>query len=514
MTDAARGGRRAGRPPGRPARRPRRGGAVPHPHAAAVRGAERRGHRDHRAQRRHDPRRGRRDRPRLPRGARAVRATPAPTSTASACASRAACAARSCQATAPAVYTQHARNPARNVQIGGDATVFAPNYGSPFVHDLDAGPPLRHARRLRELREARVPLAQPAPLGRHGVRARRHPGQQAAPRHGVRAPALQRQAVHGLGHRRAAGPTTASSWPASASVATSADRTVMTSLINASSPLVWDATMLAAAQVYAADNQACHHHAVHPRRRDGAGHHRRRRRADAGRGARRHDVRAARAARARRSCSGRSRRRCRCRPARRRSARPSRRSSSTSSRSSPAASACRSARAARCARRSCPTRRPRTSRRTRCRRRCSAASTSCCTPPGWLEGGLAIGYEKFVLDDDQLGMMAHVRARRRPLRQRPGARRHPRERARAALPRHRAHARQLRDRVLPLDHRRQRELRAVARRRRARRRAAGQRDLEAARSPSTSRRRSTPRSTRSCATFVARRKSEMPDEIG
>ena len=39
-------------------------------------------------------------------------------------------------------------------------------------------------------------------------------------------------------------------------------------------------------------------------------------------------------------------------------------------------------------------------------RRCSAASTSCCTPPGWLEGGLAIGYEKFVLDDDQLGMMA------------------------------------------------------------------------------------------------------------
>ena len=25
---------------------------------------------------------------------------------------------------------------------------------------------------------------------------------------------------------------------------------------------------------------------------------------------------------------------------------------------------------------------------------------------GWLEGGLSIGYEKFVLDDDQLGMMA------------------------------------------------------------------------------------------------------------
>ena len=85
----------------------------------------------------------------------------------------------------------------------------------------------------------------------------------------------------------------------------------------------------------------------------------------------------------------------------------------------------------------------------------------------------------------------HVRARRRPVRERPGARRDPRERTRAALPRHRAHARQLRERLLPVDHRRQRELRAVARRRRARRRAARQRDLEAAGSPRTSRRRST-----------------------
>ena len=41
--------------------------------------------------------------------------------------------------TAPNTYTQHARNPARNVQIGGDATVFAPNYGSPFAFDLDNG---------------------------------------------------------------------------------------------------------------------------------------------------------------------------------------------------------------------------------------------------------------------------------------------------------------------------------------------------------------------------------------
>ena len=41
--------------------------------------------------------------------------------------------------TAPAQFTQHARNPARSVLIGGKSVVFAPAYGSPFVMDLDIG---------------------------------------------------------------------------------------------------------------------------------------------------------------------------------------------------------------------------------------------------------------------------------------------------------------------------------------------------------------------------------------
>ena len=36
-----------------------------------------------------------------------------------------------------AQYTQHARNPERNVVIGGRNTVFAPTYGSPFVRDFE-----------------------------------------------------------------------------------------------------------------------------------------------------------------------------------------------------------------------------------------------------------------------------------------------------------------------------------------------------------------------------------------
>jgi Trimethylamine:corrinoid methyltransferase len=40
---------------------------------------------------------------------------------------------------APARFVQHARNPARSVEIGGNSVVFSPAYGSPFVMDLDKG---------------------------------------------------------------------------------------------------------------------------------------------------------------------------------------------------------------------------------------------------------------------------------------------------------------------------------------------------------------------------------------
>ncbi len=43
-----------------------------------------------------------------------------------------------CQ-TAPQKFTQHSRNPARNVEIGGTSQVFAPVYGPPFVRDLEKG---------------------------------------------------------------------------------------------------------------------------------------------------------------------------------------------------------------------------------------------------------------------------------------------------------------------------------------------------------------------------------------
>nr|WP_058238188.1 trimethylamine methyltransferase family protein [Shimia marina] len=65
--------------------------------------------------------------------------------------------------TAPARFSQHARNPANTVEIGGDAMVFAPSYGSPFVMDLDKG---RRYGTLEDF-ENFVKLAQSSPWLHH-----------------------------------------------------------------------------------------------------------------------------------------------------------------------------------------------------------------------------------------------------------------------------------------------------------------------------------------------------------
>ena len=109
------------------------------------------------------------------------------------------------QASAPARFTQVARNPAHNVEIGGPSHGLRARLRLAVRARPRRRPPLRHDRGLPQLREAHVHDAVPAPLGRHGVRARRPAGQQAALRHGLRAHALLGQALHGLGHAPQAG---------------------------------------------------------------------------------------------------------------------------------------------------------------------------------------------------------------------------------------------------------------------------------------------------------------------
>ena len=99
---------------------------------------------------------------------------------------------------------------------------------------------------------------------------------------------------------------------------------------------------------------------------------------------------------------------------------------------------------------------------------------------GWLEGGLAMGYEKFVMDVDQAGMMHTLLAGSGHVPERPGARCDPRSRPRQAFPRLRAHAGEFRERVLPLAARRQQQLRAVGGRGRHRYDQARERAVEEA----------------------------------
>ena len=64
---------------------------------------------------------------------------------------------------APSEFTQHARNPANSIRIGGKSVVFAPAYGSPFVMDLDQG------RRFGTIEDFRnfIKLAQSSPNFHH-----------------------------------------------------------------------------------------------------------------------------------------------------------------------------------------------------------------------------------------------------------------------------------------------------------------------------------------------------------
>ena len=158
-------------------------------------------------------------------------------------------------ATAPATYIQHGRNPERNVQIGGNATVFAPNYGSPFAFDLDKG------RRYATIADFQnfVKLAYMSPNLHHSG------GTVCEP---VDVPVSKRHLDMVYSHLKYSDKPFMGSVTAGSRAQDSVDlarigfggdlkdRTVMTSLINASSPMVWDGTMLAAAQVYAENNQA------------------------------------------------------------------------------------------------------------------------------------------------------------------------------------------------------------------------------------------------------------------
>ena len=157
---------------------------------------------------------------------------------------------------APASFTQHARNPLKSVQIGGKAVVFSPAYGSPFVMDLDRG------RRFGTLEDFRnfIKLAQGSPNFHHSGGTICEP---------TDIPVNKRHLDMVLAHM------ILSDRPFMGSV-TALDRSedniemcrvlfgapfvndhcVILGNVNVNSPLVWDGTMTRSLRAYARANQA------------------------------------------------------------------------------------------------------------------------------------------------------------------------------------------------------------------------------------------------------------------
>ncbi|MCC2688763.1 MAG: trimethylamine methyltransferase [Rhizobiaceae bacterium] len=157
---------------------------------------------------------------------------------------------------APATFTQHARNPAKSVEIGGRSVVFSPAYGSPFVMDLDKG------RRYGTIEDFRnfVKLAQSSPWLHHSGGTICEP---------VDVPVNKRHLDMVYSHIRYSDRGFMGSVTSESRAADSIDMArivfgddfvdrncVILGNVNVNSPLVWDGTMTLALRAYARANQA------------------------------------------------------------------------------------------------------------------------------------------------------------------------------------------------------------------------------------------------------------------
>ncbi|TKD17376.1 trimethylamine methyltransferase [Rhodobacter capsulatus] len=159
--------------------------------------------------------------------------------------------------TAPASFVQHARNPDRNVTIGGKSLVLAPVYGPPFVRDLEGG------RRYATIADFRnfVKLGQMSKYLHHSGGTVCEPTDVAVnKRH------LDMLHAHmTLSDKPYMGSVTERSRCVDSIEMSKIlfgekfvdENTVMTSLVNINSPLTFDPIMMDALEVYAAANQAC-----------------------------------------------------------------------------------------------------------------------------------------------------------------------------------------------------------------------------------------------------------------
>ena len=164
--------------------------------------------------------------------------------------------ARKLVSTAPKSFTQHARNPERNVEIGGRNLVLAPVYGPPFVRDAEGG------RRYATIEDFRNFVK----LGYMSKWLHHSGGTVCEP---TDVPVNKRHLDMLLAHMTLSDkpymgsvtePSRAEDSVAMSKILFGDDfvdaNTVMTSLININSPMTFDGIMMGALEVYAQANQA------------------------------------------------------------------------------------------------------------------------------------------------------------------------------------------------------------------------------------------------------------------
>ncbi|MEM6939218.1 MAG: trimethylamine methyltransferase family protein [Pseudomonadota bacterium] len=165
--------------------------------------------------------------------------------------------ARKLCATAPTSFTQHARNPERSVEVGGRNLVLAPVYGPPFVRDAAGG------RRYATMAD----FSKFVKLGYMSKWLHHSGGTVCEP---TDLPVNKRHLDMLYAHMTLSDkpfmgsvtePSRAQDSVDMASILFGAEfvqqNTVMTSLININSPMVFDEVMMGALDVYARNNQAC-----------------------------------------------------------------------------------------------------------------------------------------------------------------------------------------------------------------------------------------------------------------
>lgn len=159
--------------------------------------------------------------------------------------------------TAPAKFTQHARNPERNVEIGGDSLVLAPVYGPPFVRDADGG---RRYATMEDFHKF-VKLGYMSKYLHHSGGTVCEPTD--VPVNKRHLDMLHAHMVYSdkpfMGS--VTEPSRAQDSIEMCEILFGKDfvqeNTVMTSLINVNSPLTFDSIMMGAMEIYARNNQAC-----------------------------------------------------------------------------------------------------------------------------------------------------------------------------------------------------------------------------------------------------------------